>query len=138
MTYAIQARLAVELKALARTPAPGGCGMLEFTLFGPVSARAGDEDVDLGPFRQRCVLVVLLLEANRRVTLDQLAERVWGPDAPLQAHGTLRSYLSRLRSVLALDDVMLDRRSGGYVLVLARDAVRLKGPILPCPSTLPY
>lgn len=108
--------------------------MLEFTLFGPVSARAGDEDVDLGPFRQRCVLVVLLLllEANRRVTLDQLAERVWGPDAPLQARGTLRSYLSRLRSVLALDDdVMLDRRSGGYVLVLARDAVRLKGPILP-------
>lgn len=93
--------------------------VLEFMLFGPVSARAGDKDVDLGPFRQRCVLAVLLLEANRHVTLDQLAERVWGSQAPQHARGTLRSYLSRLRGVIAVDnDVVLERRSEGYRLVV--------------------
>ncbi len=87
----------------------------EFRLLGSVDATVDGQAVDVGSGRQRVVLVALLVDANQVVTADQLVWRVWGDDPPPRARGTLYSYLSRLRRVLA--GVRIERQSGGYRLI---------------------
>ncbi len=61
------------------------------------------------------MLAVLALEAGRVVLAGQLVEEVWGGRAPPGAAKTLRSYVSRLRSVLA-PEVAVVSRGGGYAV----------------------
>ncbi|MDQ3763938.1 MAG: FxSxx-COOH system tetratricopeptide repeat protein [Actinomycetota bacterium] len=97
---------------------------MEFGLLGDVEIRVGGHPVELGHARQRCVLVVLLVEANRAVSVDALVDRVWGDRAPHRARPTLYNYLSRLRQALSpINEVDLVHRSGGYVLVVDPMAV---------------
>jgi DNA-binding SARP family transcriptional activator len=93
---------------------------VEFRLLGPVQVRVGTRSVELGAARQRCVLAVLLLDANRGVSVDQLVERVWGgrrlPERPRKA---AQIYVSLLRTALAgIDGVAIVRRSDGYLVEL--------------------
>jgi DNA-binding SARP family transcriptional activator/tetratricopeptide (TPR) repeat protein len=90
----------------------------EFGLLGEVEVRVDGRAVDLGHARQRCVLAVLLVEANHTVSADQLLDRVWGDRPPERAHGTLRTYLSRLRQALAPAGPVITRRPGGYALTV--------------------
>lgn len=90
----------------------------QFNVLGPVEVRVGAGVVDVGPARGQGVLAVLLLEANRPVTTDQLVERVWGerrlPDRPRH---TVQTYVSLLRRALcAVKDATILRRSDGYLL----------------------
>ncbi|GAB3902731.1 BTAD domain-containing putative transcriptional regulator [Kibdelosporangium lantanae] len=96
---------------------------VEFRVLGEIEARRDGELVDLGHARQRCVLAVLLVEANHPVHVDQLVDRVWGERVPNSARESLYSYLSRLRQ--ALTDATIVRRSGGYVLNVDPDSVDL-------------
>jgi DNA-binding SARP family transcriptional activator len=90
---------------------------VEFRLLGDVEAGIDGRLVGLGHPRQRCVLAVLLVDLNRPVSVDQLVDRVWGGQPPQRTSGTVYSYLSRLRQVLAAAAaVHLLRRPGGYVL----------------------
>ena len=89
---------------------------VEFRILGDVEAWAGGQRLDLGPARQRCVLVALLIDANRLVPTDQLIDRVWSDELPHRARNSLAGYLSRLRQVIASDDVEIARQHGGYVL----------------------
>ncbi|WUH90253.1 tetratricopeptide repeat protein [Streptomyces sp. NBC_00433] len=100
---------------------------VRFRLLSGVEAQVGGVPVDLGHPRQRAVLGVLLVEANRLVSTDQLLDRVWGEHCPKRGRETVYNYLSRLRAALraAGDDVLLDRRSGGYVLAVDDQAVDL-------------
>ncbi|GAA2852031.1 XRE family transcriptional regulator [Actinoplanes cyaneus] len=94
----------------------------EFGVLGVVEARVGGEIVDLGHARQRSVLGVLLVEAGRPVTVDQLVDRVWGGNAPQRAAGALYSYLSRLRRAAGVE---IRKESGGYQLAVDPQAVDL-------------
>lgn len=94
---------------------------LGFELLGDVGARVGGRWLDLGHARQRCVLAVLALEANRVVPADRLIDRVWGEDAPNGARTTLYGYLYRLRQLLPEDVIV--RRGGGYLLAVPPEAV---------------
>ncbi|MFF5359662.1 BTAD domain-containing putative transcriptional regulator [Streptomyces scabiei] len=99
---------------------------VEFDLLGSVEARVDGRIIDLGHARQRCVLAVLLVDANRVVSVDQLVERVWADRHPQRVRNTLYGYLSRLRRALAISawaDIV--RRSGGYVLDVEASAVDL-------------
>jgi DNA-binding SARP family transcriptional activator/tetratricopeptide (TPR) repeat protein len=98
---------------------------IQFGVLGPVEARENGRFVDLGPARQRYVLGALLVDANQSVSPDALVARIWGEDPPLRAHPTLRSYLSRLRSLLPTDGCSICRRSGGYVVEVAEEMVDL-------------
>ncbi|HEX5120255.1 MAG TPA: tetratricopeptide repeat protein [Pseudonocardiaceae bacterium] len=91
-----------------------------FGLLGPVEVTAGNRLVDIGAARQRCVLAVLLLDANRGISVDQLIERVWGgrrlPERPRKA---AQIYVSLLRTALAgIDGVAIVRRPDGYLIEL--------------------
>nr|WP_198151952.1 AfsR/SARP family transcriptional regulator [Kibdelosporangium sp. MJ126-NF4]CEL21900.1 transcriptional regulator, SARP family [Kibdelosporangium sp. MJ126-NF4]CTQ92679.1 transcriptional regulator, SARP family [Kibdelosporangium sp. MJ126-NF4] len=90
---------------------------MEFRLLGAVEARTGNDVIDLGSFRQQCVLVVLLIDANQVVSVDQLIHRVW--DDAHARRATLYSYVSRLRKALSCtEDIEITRKSGGYVLAV--------------------
>ncbi|MET0418745.1 MAG: BTAD domain-containing putative transcriptional regulator [Actinoplanes sp.] len=97
----------------------------EFGVLGAVEARIAGEPVALGHARQRSVLAVLLVEAGRPVSVDQLIDRVWGEDAPQRAAGSLYSYLSRLRTAVAGATTGIERRPGGYVLTVDPQTVDL-------------
>jgi DNA-binding SARP family transcriptional activator len=100
--------------------------MLEFRLLGNVEAYVDGRLVDIGHARQRCVLVALLIEANRPVPANLLLDRVWADRPPRRARNALSGYLSRLRRTFAgVDGIVFGRRSEGYVLTLEPDAVDL-------------
>jgi DNA-binding SARP family transcriptional activator/tetratricopeptide (TPR) repeat protein len=99
---------------------------VEFRLLGDVQARIDGSAVDIGHARQRCVLVALLVDANRLVPIDVLLDRVWSERLPQRARNTLSGYVSRLRRVLvATNDVAITRHPGGYVLTVDPMAVDL-------------
>ena len=93
----------------------GGGPVFEVRLLGPVQAVRAGREVPLGGPRQRAVLALLVLEAGRVVPAGQLVEEVWRGRLPLGAAKTLRSYVSRLRSVLE-PEVAVVARGGGYAL----------------------
>jgi len=96
--------------------------VVEFRLLGPVTVRAGDEQVDAGLPRQRAVLAALLVDAGRLVTLETLIDRVWGERPPAKARDALYSYVARIRRLLTRVEqvdgtrVVLVRHTGGYLL----------------------
>lgn len=90
---------------------------VEFLLLGDVEAHSDGQRLDIGPTRQRCVLVALLVDVNRPVPADQLIDRVWADDLPYRARNALAGYLSRLRQVVARNgDSVITKEPGGYVL----------------------
>ncbi|MFD7657732.1 BTAD domain-containing putative transcriptional regulator [Actinosynnema sp. NPDC059797] len=97
---------------------------MRFRLLGNVEAFLDGTPLALGHARQRTVLAVLLVEANRVVTVDELVDRVWADRPPRRARNTLYGYLHRLRGVLsAVEDVAVERASAGYVLTADPSAV---------------
>ena len=58
---------------------------MEVRLLGPLEVRLGDGPVDLGPRKQRAVLAMLALDAGRTVSVDRLAEGLWGDRLPPSA-----------------------------------------------------
>ncbi|WP_433260924.1 BTAD domain-containing putative transcriptional regulator [Actinosynnema sp. CS-041913] len=88
---------------------------VEFDVLGELVVRVDGRVVDLGPARRRCVLAALLLDANRTVSLDQVADRVWGESLPERVGNTLWSYLSRLRQVMG---PAIERGPLGYRVVV--------------------
>ncbi|WP_432840306.1 AfsR/SARP family transcriptional regulator [Dactylosporangium sp. CA-092794] len=96
-------------------------------LLGPIEVAIGDRPLELGHARQRSVLAVLAVEANRVVSRAQLADRVWGDRAPASVTNLLYGYLGRLRALLEPTGgaVSIQRRTGGYRLAVEEDAVDL-------------
>ncbi|MEV0505441.1 BTAD domain-containing putative transcriptional regulator, partial [Streptomyces spectabilis] len=82
----------------------------------------------IGHLRQRGVLAALLVDANRTVSVDQLADRVWADRPPERFRSSLYSYLSRLRQALSqagTTGAHIDKRPGGYRLTVDSSAVDL-------------
>src|SRR4051794_34555952 len=110
---------------------PGNCvmvnerGRVEFRLLGDIEARVDGQMLDLGHARQQCVLVCLLVDANRIVSVDQLIERVWEDRPPRQAREALHGYISRLRCAMRAAEVTINRQPGGFLLSVDPAAVDL-------------
>ena len=80
---------------LARKTEPDAFGVL-----GPLQVLRSGRAVPLGGPRQRAVLALLLLEANRVVSMDRLGEDVWAGDPPGEWANTLQTYVFHLRRAL--------------------------------------
>jgi DNA-binding SARP family transcriptional activator len=85
--------------------------MFEFRVLGPVQAVRDGRELELGGPKRHALLVA----AGRVIPAEWLAEELWGGRPPPGAAGTLRSHVSRLRTVLQPDAVLL-ARGGGYAL----------------------
>ncbi|MEU4524602.1 BTAD domain-containing putative transcriptional regulator [Amycolatopsis sp. NPDC024027] len=90
---------------------------MEFRLLTGLEVLVDGQPVAAGFARQRAVLVALLVDLNRPVSIDELAKRVWGERLPRHPREALYGYVSRLRGVLAAaGDVAIGRQPSGYVV----------------------
>ncbi len=99
---------------------------VEFRLLGELEVLVKGQAVDMGHARQRVVLAVLLVEANRTVPVNMLLDRVWGGRLPQRARNALSGYVSRIRRLLSeAGGVSLVRLPEGYWLSVEATAVDL-------------
>jgi DNA-binding SARP family transcriptional activator len=89
---------------------------MEFRILGPLEVREDGRVLELGGARQRALLAVLVLHANRPVSAEQLAVALLGDDAPERAVKTIQVYVSRLRGALGGGDEVLATTPAGYQL----------------------
>ncbi len=94
-----------------------------FGALGPFECRWNGRAVALGGVKQQMVLALLVLEANRTVSVDRLLEWVWHEDAEPRNAATLQVYMSNWRRELApaaaeLDRALIVTRRPGYELQL--------------------
>jgi DNA-binding SARP family transcriptional activator len=89
----------------------------EFLLLGPMVVRCGGTTVPVETGKQRALLAALLLNANRVVSLDELAEVLWGAEPPPSARVTMRNYVKRLRRALACTgETRISTHTHGYLI----------------------
>ena len=96
---------------------------LHFRLLGPLEVERGGITLELGPRKQRAVLALLLLEANRVLPTEQLIDELWGDTPPETARSALQVYVAGLRKALGEDGASLRTQSPGYVLDLEPGAL---------------
>ena len=89
---------------------------MEFRILGPLEVRDGERVLPLGGVKRRAVLAVLLLDANRVVSVEGLVDRVWGDSPPPSALASLQNHLGRLRREFG---DRLVRQPPGYLLRVA-------------------
>ncbi len=99
--------------------------MLEYRALGGLCAADNDGcELSLGGSRQRRLTAALLIDRNRVVSVDRLAEVVFAGEPTPRAATTMRSYVARLRRVVE-DDGSTTRvvtRAPGYMLTLDDEA----------------
>ena len=76
---------------------------MQICVLGHLEAHVDDRPVALGGPKQRAVLAMLGLEANRTVSADRLAAGLWGEELPPSAAKMIQTYVSRLRHAMADD-----------------------------------
>jgi transposase len=100
----------------------GEIGRFRRRHLGPVHVVRDGRELGLGGPKPRAVLALLLVEPGRVVPAEYLAEVLWRGAPPPGAAQTLRSYVSRLRSLLE-PDAALVAQGGGYALTVDPDRV---------------
>src|SRR6516225_8912280 len=76
-------------------------GRLRFRILGPLTAFADGEPLPVSGPKQRALLALLLLSANRVVPRERLLAELFVELSPTSADHALRNQMSRLRKVLA-------------------------------------
>src|SRR6476646_9804971 len=72
-----------------------GC-VMRFAVLGTLTVEGPDGPVELGAPKQRAVLALLLLSANRVVSVDRIIDHLWSGEPPPGALGTVHAYVSVL------------------------------------------
>ncbi len=96
---------------------------MQYRLLGPLEVQGGDGTLPLGGAKQRAVLALLLLSANRVVPRERLIDELWGDQPPETAVTTVQVYVSRLRKLLP--EGVLQTRPPGYLLSIEPDGFDL-------------
>jgi DNA-binding SARP family transcriptional activator/tetratricopeptide (TPR) repeat protein len=101
--------------------------VVRFRLLGAIDVLDDDRPIPLGYGQLRCMLAVLLVEANHPVSVDQLVDRVWvAGHLPRQPRRAVQHNVALLRRSLAsAAEVTLVRSGPGYQLSTDPDTVDL-------------
>lgn len=100
-----------------------GLAVLEFRILGPLEVVGENGPVRLGGAKQRAILAILLLSANRVVSVDRLADDLYAGAAPVTALKQVQRHVSDLRKLLG--PVAIETRSPGYLLRVAGEGLDL-------------
>ncbi|WP_219415042.1 BTAD domain-containing putative transcriptional regulator [Pseudonocardia nigra] len=92
--------------------------MIEFRLLGAVEVVRDGRPLALGGPKQRAVLAIRLLGADRVVPLHRIIDGVWGERAGPNTANTVQVYVSNLRRALGPDRGLLVTRDTGYTVTL--------------------
>src|SRR5439155_20920945 len=96
-----------------------GSPRVEFRILGPLAVHVDGTPVPAGGPKQRALLALLLLSANRVVSRERLIGEVFPEQSVSSADHALRNHVSRLRKVLspsATGEARLVARPPGYLL----------------------
>jgi DNA-binding SARP family transcriptional activator/tetratricopeptide (TPR) repeat protein len=109
--------------------------VLTLQLLGPLMLFVNDREQDLGGARQRVVLAMLALNANRVVPVEQLVDAVWDSSPPTTARAQIQTCVSGLRRVFAVagDTAQIHTRAPGYLLEIPEanlDVVRFNSLVV--------
>lgn len=99
-------------------------GAMEFRVLGPLEAVRDGQALELGGQKQRALLALLLIDANRTVSRDRLIDALWEDQPTATAAQALTVYVSQLRKALGRDRVVT--QPGGYVLRVDPDELDLE------------
>jgi YVTN family beta-propeller protein len=89
---------------------------MEYRVLGPLEVRDDGRSLPLAGAKQRALLALLLVNANRVISRDRLIDELWGGEPPETAVQSLQVYVSRLRKVLPAETLLT--RPPGYLLEL--------------------
>lgn len=104
--------------------------MVQLRLLGPLELAGARGTVPVPRAKERVLLTMLALRANEVVSDDMLVDALWGDQPPRTAVKTLRSYVSRLRDLLAeagAPQTALETAPGGYRLNLGPSQLDVAG-----------
>ncbi len=105
--------------------------MTEFRILGPLEAHRDGDELGLGGRNQRAVLALLLLQANQVVSIERLAEELYGDATPVSAVTQVHRQVSELRRVLdpprgGTDAAsVIETRPPGYLIRVGVDRLDL-------------
>jgi DNA-binding SARP family transcriptional activator/tetratricopeptide (TPR) repeat protein len=108
----------------------GGDGLpsVGFGVLGPLEVIRAGHPVAVNAPKLRVLLAALLVQANKSLSIDQLAERLWGEEPPSTARKAIQLYILRLRRLLG-DDTgdpeLILTRPHGYLIRLEPDQLDL-------------
>jgi DNA-binding SARP family transcriptional activator/nucleotide-binding universal stress UspA family protein len=89
--------------------------MLDFRILGPLEVVTEGGPIRLGGPKQRATLAILLLNSNRVVSVDRLADDLYSGDPPLTAVTQVQRQISELRKLLGPSHTV-ETLPPGYVL----------------------
>jgi DNA-binding SARP family transcriptional activator/tetratricopeptide (TPR) repeat protein len=96
-------------------------------LLGPLEVRVGDARVEIGSAKHRVLMACLALRPGAPVSVEELAEAIWGEALPQHPQRAVRIHMTRFRAALAragLDGIVTTTTSG-YRLELPAGSVDL-------------
>jgi peptide/nickel transport system substrate-binding protein len=96
---------------------------MHLRLLGPVEAHLDGRALPLGPPKQRAVLAMLAVRPGHTVSVDEIAEGLWGEQVPASAPKMVQLYVSHLRRAIEGDGAAIVTHGRGYALELADDRV---------------
>jgi peptide/nickel transport system substrate-binding protein len=97
---------------------------IQFRVLGPLQVLRDGNPVSIGGAQQRAVLAFLLAERERAVSVDQIADALWGERPPAGYAATIQTYIFHLREMLEPDRTkgdppgVLVTEPGGYRLTI--------------------
>ena len=99
--------------------------VLEFRILGPLEVVGERGPLRLGGPKQRATLAILLLDANRVVSIDRLADELYPATRGRRASHTDPAAGLELRKLLGSGESLLETRAPGYVIRLAANQLDL-------------
>ena len=87
---------------------------MEYRVLGKLEVLRDGHPVDLGAFRQRALLALLLTAPNSVFSTDQILDELWGVEGGVDKQNALWVYVSGLRKALEPDR---EKRTDGSILL---------------------
>ncbi|ADB32957.1 transcriptional regulator, SARP family [Kribbella flavida DSM 17836] len=99
-------------------------GEVRFHILRPLAVEAGGRQIAISG-KPRLLLATLLLRAGTPVTLDRLADILWGHQLPRNVRPAIHTLVCRLRAAVGDDHELVQRTPAGYRIDLATDRLDL-------------
>ena len=96
---------------------------MDFRILGPLELDGDDGPIQVRGRKEEALLALLVVNAGTTVSVDAIADELWGDRPPPTAIKTLRSHVSRLRRKLG-EAVNIETAGSGYVLSADRASMR--------------
>jgi DNA-binding SARP family transcriptional activator/uncharacterized protein HemY len=120
-----------RLRAALGPDAPAGGDVVRIGVLGPLTARRGEQHIEVGAAKQRWLLALLALQPNQVVRRDEIVDLLWDDRPPSSCLELVHTYVARLRKALESGQREPVRTiitaKGGYLLSAAEDQLDLLG-----------